>query len=402
MIIEKSNEMMRKSFEKTTYKFMEIPERRLAGNYGIYVHVPFCHSKCAFCPFYKEIFNEAAKDAYLLALHDEIHKAQISGQVDWVYFGGGTPNVLTTREIKKIVDAIRSKVQIPKMGIELLPALLNKDYLQALREAGFTKISMGIESFSDNVIKQAGRNISGRAHTRSMLESAKELGLLVNVDMMIGLNGQTETSFQQDIATLLSMRPTQITTYPFMRIRGAQGNSAMTNRQQFAQMAEAAHKIQAAGYGRHNIWTFGLDDDIYDTSGDELTCSHVGFGPAAFSTYDTWKVVNTELKGYLRNHRTGKHFALVSEKTKSADDWRKFARAIYGLRLPPSNGAPFYLKLFSFILSAGGYGRNGILTEKGELFSNEITKTVVESLPFPIQNPQIIENYEEYSSYINS
>lgn len=124
MIISVSKKMMQKSFEKTLYRFMEIPKPRFGTNFGIYIHVPFCFSKCSFCPFYKEIFSEELKRQYLGAILKEIESTDMEGEAKWVYFGGGTPNTLAMEEIHEIVERLRSKVQIGSMGMELLPALL--------------------------------------------------------------------------------------------------------------------------------------------------------------------------------------------------------------------------------------------------------------------------------------
>ena len=91
---------------------------------------------------------------------------------------------------------------------------------------------------------------------------------------------------------------------------------------------------------------------------------------------------------------------LVAKNSKSSNDWRIFAKMIYDLKCINQKEFPFYISLFMLILRLFAYSRNGHLTEKGNMFAHEITKTVVESLPFPIQNPDCIKNYNEYASYI--
>ena len=400
MITSRSKNMMQRSFKKTLYRFMEIPKPAFDGHFGIYIHVPFCLSKCSFCPFYKEIFSEKLKRQYLDAILKEIDDTDIQGKAGWIYFGGGTPNTLTIRDIYGIVERIRGKVQINSMGMELLPALLSDEYLKELKAIGFTKISIGVESFSDEVINKTGRKITTYDHVRGLTEFAKSLGLWVNVDMMVGLPNQDANAFRQDIKKISAIIPDQITIYPFMVIRGLKAIPSSPPREQFELIEEADEMlIKRYGYSRKGVWTFALGDDIYDSSRDELIEDYAGFGPSAFSTYGDWKVVNPELDVYVKNFENGSRMGFVAPKAKASDDWRKFARMLYDLKVDDTRNLPSYIKVFIWILKRTGYIRHEILTGKGRTFAHEITKTVVESLPFPVQNPGCVENYDEYIAY---
>jgi coproporphyrinogen III oxidase-like Fe-S oxidoreductase len=400
MIISRSKNMMQRSFEKTLYRFMEIPKSIFDGHFGIYIHVPFCLSKCSFCPFYKELFSEKLKEQYLGAILKEIDGTDIRGKAKWIYFGGGTPNTLSTTDISDIVERIRGRVQIDSLGVELLPALLTDEYLKELKAIGFTKISMGVESFSEQVLNKTGRKTTTYDHVRQLIELAKSLGLWVNVDMMVGLPDQDANAFRQDIKAISTILPDQVTIYPFMIIRGLKAIPSSPSQEQFGLIEEADEKLTGkCGYSRSGVWTFALGDDLYDSSRDELIEDYAGFGPSAFSTYGNWKVVNPELDVYVRNLENGRRMGFVAPKTKASDDWRKFARMLYDLKLDGTCDLPSYIKTFIWLLKLTGYIRQEIPTGKGRLFAHEITKTVVESLPFPVQNPGCVENYDEYLAY---
>ena len=398
MITSKSKDMMRKSFEKTLYRFEEIPQPEFHGQFGIYIHVPFCLAKCTFCPFYKEIFSEEMKEQYLAAILEEIDKTDMNGKAEWIYFGGGTPNTLAIKDVDSIVDRIRDKVQIKNMGMELLPALLDEEYLRSLKAIGFTKVSIGVESFSGEVINKTGRKTATPDHVAEIIEFAKSIGLWVNVDMMVGLPDQGADEFRYDIKKIAAILPTQVTIYPFMVIRGLKAMPSSSPREQFELIEEAGEVLRGCGYSRKGVWTFALGDDIYDSSRDELVEDYLGFGPSAFSTYDSWKVVNPELDVYIRNQENGKRMGFVAVKSRASDEWRRFARMIYDLKVDNTRNLPSYIRIYTWFLKLTGYISNGILTEKGRIFAHEITKTVVESLPFPIQNPNCVENYDEYAS----
>ena len=180
---------IKQSFDSSTYRFTSIPDITLNGHFGIYIHVPFCLSKCRFCPFYKEILNEDDKERYLAAIHKEIETSQISGTANWVYFGGGTPNVLSIKELDGITAALNQKVTIGRLGIELLPGLLDEDYLKSLKESGFDMVSIGVESLSKTLMKESSRHVFQHEKMDPLISTALSYGLWVNTDLMVGFPG---------------------------------------------------------------------------------------------------------------------------------------------------------------------------------------------------------------------
>lgn len=396
MLTKISKTMMQQSFRKTKYQFAEVPKVSLEDNFGIYIHVPFCYSMCSFCPFYKELYSHQLKDQYIKALQKEIDSCNMTGTAHWVYFGGGTPNTLSIADITTIVQHLTHKVTLQTMGIELLPALVTQEYLEGLITCGFTKISIGVESFAE-ALDKTGRKTDPPTHIQEIIETAQSEGLWVNTDIMVGLPGQDSKTFLNDIETISHMGPDQVTIYPFMTIRGITTAGNMPEIRQFELIEMACTTLSQSGYTREGVWTFAKGNDIYDSSRDELVQDYIGFGPAAFSTYNEWKVVNPGLDRYLKN--MNKKMGFIALKSKTTDDWRKFARMIYDLKCQRSKDVPFPIQLFVWVLDRAGYCKNSTLTEKGILFAHAITKTVVESLPFPLQNPECVNNYDEYVLY---
>lgn len=353
---------------------------------------------CSFCPFYKEKFDEARRDEYLRAVREEIRQTKMDGTCSWLYIGGGTPNVLSVPELQSILSAFPKDLPPGSLGIELLPSLASPDYLSALAETGFTKISIGIESLQEETLRESGRAPVPHRHVAELLDCARKHGLWSNVDMMVGLAKQSRESFLADTKEVATLLPSQVTIYPYMVLRNSPGESSMSSHEQFAIIEEAGSILRGKGYERKGVWTWGRGDDIYDSSRDELVTDYAGFGPTAFSTYGNWKVVNPEMDVYLDRY-SGKRteaMGFVGVKTKATDDWRKFARMVYDLRCSRIETVPRYINLYIAFLRFLGYGRNGTLTQKGVMFAHEITKTVVESLPFPIQNPAVVVNYADY------
>jgi len=104
----------------------------------------------------------------------------------------------------------------------------------------------------------------------------------------------------------------------------------------------------------------------------------------------------------LQSVENCKKMGFVAGKDTSTDTWRRFARMIYDLECRNSKDLPFYINLFISLLKLTGYSKNNFLNRKGKIFANDITKTVVETLPFPLQNQSIVGNYPEYQDYKDS
>jgi oxygen-independent coproporphyrinogen-3 oxidase len=398
MIPEFSARIMRKVFEKSRYLFSRAPEPCFSSHFGIYVHVPFCYSKCAFCPFYKEMYDLEGKQKYIHALLGEIKAITLAGEAQWMYFGGGTPNTLTIDDLGRIIAAFREKVTLSSIGIELLPSILNEDYIAGLHDLGFTKVSIGVESLGARVLKNSMRPLVAPERVRWIIEKAREHNLRSNVDMMVGLSGQTESSFASDIENLASMDPDQVTIYPYMAIRGVP-RPEIENEDQFNWIENAAIQLQARGFKRHTAWVFARDADLYDSSRDELVQDYAGFGPAAFSTFGEWKVVNPDLGRYLHMNAAGERFGFIGKKSAATEDWRVFARILYDLRADFPSSMPGYIKSYIATLKLAGYIKKGKLTQKGVRLSSYLTKAIVESLPYPLQARASVDNYDEYIAY---
>ncbi len=395
-LTEKSREMMVRSFEQVRYRYDRLPDIRPALPYGIYVHVPFCKKTCSFCPFYKNLYRADRVAAYLDALEAEIGQAFFPGPPSWIYFGGGTPNVLSLEQLKRITAALGNWVPLNHMGIELHPGQADGAYIRGLRELGFEKISLGVESLSPDVAGRVHRDQPGEDQLAHLLEAADEQKFFVNLDLMTGLPGQDEKVFLHDVERAASFRPSQLTLYPYMVIRGRKDDSSLPEEAQFSLIERAWLHLESNGYSRKGPWTFGLGEGLYDSSRDELVDDYLGFGPGAFSTYGGWKIVNPVLELYLKNMQEGCRKALLAPKTPSTDAWRLFGRMIADLELKPSAKFNPWINAYIRLLILAGYGRKGRLTGKGIGFAHALTKTIVESLPFPLQDDSRIENAWEY------
>lgn len=353
-------QMMRQQLSDTRYFFREAPIISTENPYGIYINIPICPTHCSYCPFYTETIHKYSDrlDEYTQAVIKEINNSQLSRNPDWVYIGGGTPNTLSICHLEMILAALREKVDFNICGIELLPGLLDKNYLSGLAAIGITKMSMGVQTFSEEVIHKAGRKYILQQQTEKIVKKAQSLGLWVSLDMMVGLDNQTADQFQQDIHEIIRISPDQLAVYPIIQIKGVDYgiSHAMSSTKQY-QLIESVHSILInAGYHRNTAWIFSHGkDEVYDSSGSEMGMEYIGYGAGAYSVIGKWKKSNLPLQAYLHGMETDQLKVFASERKKSNDDMRRLSKMIYHLQLENFSDQEFMPALIIHWLKLGGY-----------------------------------------------
>ena len=405
MIVTLAKHMLSKSFSKVKFKFTQLDWDELSSSdFGLYIHVPFCRMFCSFCPFYKVRYDEKLKKKYIQGLKKEIHMSGIQGKASWLYIGGGTPNLLTAGEIGEILAYVKKFAALGEVGMEGNPTEFTPEYLEEINELGVHKISIGIESFQPATLKAANRAGVTKEFIRKIVDHAQSLGISVNIDLMVGLPKQNTQDCLRDAETIANIKPNQVTIYPFLVIPGVRAEPSMDSRQMFETIEEAWNILGHHGYKRNSIWVFSKNGRIYDSAKDELVRDYLGFGPAAFSTCRNVQVVNPPIELYLRMLKQDKRLAFRSKLDEKATVWRQFSHELYKLRINPTiiRKMPFSVKLVLHLLMVTGNVRGLRVTDKGRYFVHEITKTVVESLPFPLSNPKTIENHAEYEEALKT
>ncbi len=389
--------------KNTHYQFALLPEHPFR-NMGVYIHVPFCSTICRFCPYYREVYNSEKKSLYIEALLREISKREMEGNPRWIYIGGGTPNTLSIQDWDRVFQTLSGRIQVQNIGMELAPSSLTESYLRNLAKLGVRKISLGVESFSLNTLKRENRPGLAVQKIKKLVHNAQDLGLWVNTDIMLGFEGQKLTTFWQDMEHFLNICPQQITLYPLMTIRGTPLQPVtLADQVQFDMIEQAGQRLESAGYIRRTLWTWSRGEELYDSSYDEMGSEYIGLGASAISSTHDWVAVNLPLEGYLQSW-SGSYpphaFVNAHLKQKVQEGWRRFGMMLYERRLYTLRGLPEYINLFITALKWSGYSRKGRLTVKGINFAHHLTKAVVETKNFPIQNPGCVVNLPDYNKWI--
>lgn len=189
---------------------------------GLYLHIPFCRKRCKFC-YFRVYTDKAAPDVerYVSALSREIElvsKLPVMGQrpFRFVYFGGGTPSFLSAKQLTSLVDRLRANINWDKaeeVTFECEPGTLSLSKLQTLRELGVTRLSLGVENFSDAVLEE-----NGRAHLSGEIMKAwgwiRDVGFPnVNIDLISGMVGETWDNWKENVRKTIELAPESVTIY---------------------------------------------------------------------------------------------------------------------------------------------------------------------------------------------
>lgn len=184
---------------------------------GLYIHIPFCRSRCSYCDFATGIYQDDLASSYVRAVIDEIAMTRHAGaRVGTVYFGGGTPSLLTPAQLDQILSALHRQFQIdsgPEVTVEMNPGTINSDQLRAFRKLGVNRASFGAQTFDDAELAKLGRSHSS-ADTLKTFHELRAAGFdNVSFDLIAGLPGQTLAGWQRNIEQSLALEPEHLSFY---------------------------------------------------------------------------------------------------------------------------------------------------------------------------------------------
>jgi oxygen-independent coproporphyrinogen III oxidase len=251
---------------------------------GIYVQIPFCQTKCTYCNFHTGVFAKELYAPYVRAVCHEITEfphllrenaiaGVLDAVVDTVYFGGGTPSLLDPANLAQIIEAIRASfaTQFEEVTLEADPETISPEKSAAWRQAGFNRISMGVQSFDDAELRAAGR-MHRRADVFRATETLRDAGFgNLSFDLIAGLPHQTDQSWQDSVEQLLQLRPEHVSIY-MMEIdeESRLGLEVLQNGERYSAKAlpsddamanyyeHGCRQLAAAGYEHYEISNWGL------------------------------------------------------------------------------------------------------------------------------------------------
>jgi len=185
---------------------------------SLYIHIPFCKRKCNYCDFYSIVASENLISRYIDSLIQEmkIYSRKYDFKINTIYIGGGTPSILNPEYIRIIVKNIRKyfkSIPEPEFTIEANPESVNKEFLETLKKCGVNRLSMGIQSFNDKLLKIAGR-LASREIIDEKINLVKKMNFINwSADLIYGLPYQHLKDFEYDLDTIINYNPSHISLY---------------------------------------------------------------------------------------------------------------------------------------------------------------------------------------------
>ena len=283
---------------------------------GLYIHVPFCKSRCIYCDFYSTTCGADQRREYVEALMHEMqcrHDYLGATTLSSAYIGGGTPSTLSADELGRIFGAINRHWALAsdsEVTLEANPDDITADYARALAALPVNRVSMGVQTFNDESLRFLHRRHSA-AQVYEAIDRLLAAGIdNLSIDLIYGLPGQTLEQWQQDLDKALALPVSHLSAYALIYEEGTalyrlreQGKAAEASDELSLQMFETLmDKAAEAGFRHYEISNFALPHcEARHNSGYWSGMHYLGLGPAAHSYNGTGRQWNTpDLSAYLK------------------------------------------------------------------------------------------------------
>lgn len=263
---------------------------------GLYIHIPFCRTKCHYCAFYSETALELVP-AYLAALGKEIDHYRLDfSKFDTIYIGGGTPSVLSESNIAGLLEMITRRFTIAadaEITWEANPADINRPQLESLRRLGINRLNIGVQSFDDNILQFLGRR-HNRSQAIEALTAVRDAGFgNLGLDLIYGVPGQGIPSWLETLRLAVSLEPAHISCYQLsvepettFGIRQSRGELALTDGEGLADFFfQTSLALEESGYLHYEVSNFASDENSFSRHNQKYWnhTPYLGLGPAAHS-----------------------------------------------------------------------------------------------------------------------
>ena len=307
--------------------------------WGIYAHIPYCVKKCAYCDFVSSSVGKntrAEMEAYAAALRVEILREVPPLRARWddvatVYIGGGTPTALPAQLLTGLLQTLRDTAGIPQeCTVEANPGTVDADCLAQLRAAGANRLSLGVQSFDDRLLRAIGR-IHTAEEARAAFRAARAAGFdNISLDLMYGLPTQTLDDLKESVAETLALAPEHISVYgliveegtPFAAAEAA-GQLALPSEDAAEEMYDyLMEELPAHGYARYEISNFARAGyESRHNRGYWRNVPYLAVGAAAHGYIDGMRWGNEpDTERYIRAMQTGRSVRMPEDTERTREN----------------------------------------------------------------------------------
>ncbi|MEE4115501.1 MAG: radical SAM family heme chaperone HemW [Marinilabiliaceae bacterium] len=368
---------------------------------GIYVHIPFCKQKCFYCDFYKTLETDKREDFVSALLRElEMRKTYLdpAQNIETLYFGGGTPSVLSITELRRIIKAIKSNfsfVANPEITLEVNPDDITDAFLKSIKKEGVNRLSIGIQSFSDNILSMLNRRHNAKQSLRSV-EMAREAGFdNISVDLIYGIPGLSAENWKKELETVFKLDVEHISAYHltiekntvFGKMKDLGELDEIPEEVSEEQFAILTQTARDKGYVHYEISNISKEAYISrHNSNYWKQVSYLGLGPSAhsFNGYSReWNIA--DLDTYIQRVTEGEAFSEkeeLDERIRYNEYVMTSLRTMWGIDLNYLETSfskemhDYLLNMSARFMKYGMLTRNKsgcvILTEQGKMISDNI------------------------------
>ncbi len=316
---------------------------------GIYIHIPFCRQKCYYCDFYKTV-NTTLTQPFIQALKAEIvqRKSYLKSEtIETIYFGGGTPSVLTEIELNEILEFLQHEFQISEsveITFEANPDDLTSDYLKRIKNAGVNRLSIGVQSFNNELLKKMNRRHDAN-QTVDCVENAVKTGINnISVDLIYGLPGLAQNDWKASLQQVFQLPVQHLSAYHLTYHEGTafytwlkKGTlKELKESESIIQFETLVEATQKHGFEQYEISNFAVDK-IYSKHNTSywMGKEYLGLGPSAHSFNGSsrrWNI--THVESYIKALKSDQSYfeeEILSENEKYNEYILTRIRTIWGV-----------------------------------------------------------------------
>ena len=357
---------------------------------GLYFHIPFCAKKCPYCDFFSVPYRRETVEDYVDALLRNIRQYTITDRVDSIYFGGGTPSLLSPAQIAAVLDACTERFPVTtdaEITLEYNPTGKRDDYLKALRQTGVNRLSIGTQSFSDAQLRLLGRTHTAEDNRRTV-HDAHDVGFdNISCDLMLATPDQTEDVLSETLDALNQLPITHVSAYMLQIEEGTplSQDADLLSRcpdddTTVDRYLQAVRVLEAAGLHQYEVSSFARDGRQSVHNLKYWTCEpYLGIGAGAHSCFDGRRFcVPKDVQAFCASEK--QHAEILDEHPLDREE-----RLMLGLRL--SDGVPEHdltdaaRRRIPPLMQAGYLSRtaggNIALTPKGFAVSNAVIAELI-------------------------
>jgi oxygen-independent coproporphyrinogen-3 oxidase len=361
----------------------------------LYFHIPFCPKLCPYCCFYVETGAKNKTTAFLDALLREVDEAKVAHELkpETIYFGGGTPSALTVEQLDYLLSGLRSRLDLSELRewtFEVNPATVRAEKARVLREAGVSRISLGVQSWDDALLGTLGR-VHNAAQAEKTFAVLREAGFdNINIDLMFAVPGQTLAQWQATLAKSIALQPEHISSYCLTYeedtayFRQLQLGTFRQDDDRDADLFELTiDTLTGAGFDHYEISNYARPgfESVHNFA-YWRGIDYLGFGPSAFSTVGLrrWQAIPDTAEYTHRMEAGGSVTSFTEELAPATREGEIAAFAVRtreGIATSELTRWPEAMQEFRELGFLEDRGPRTVLTRRGKLMADAVAEAFV-------------------------